>query len=177
MDRKSYSPFVAVDAGPASTVYIPIHRRKWSRALAACGSALSLIVLIGWVLNGSDLTLSSQSLLTSTLDETDDVINKINQGMGGVYYNVFTGKPVHGSSICTSGSYLRTSAEGHRTCVDCPVGQVTGNEIPQLILFATCKMFELFFSGATTTYRLHALPSLLVHTEQIPSHNASAIQV
>ena len=140
---ESYIPFVAVDAGSANTVYIPSSRKKWSRAFVAGGSALALTAIVCWVtMSGTEKYSGPRSLLTSILDETDDRINKINEGMGGVYYNVFTGKPVHGSSTCTAGSYLRKNEEGHHSCVDCPVGQVNSRQ---------SKVFPMVLTGPLLT--------------------------
>jgi hypothetical protein len=105
-----YTPYVAIGSGPPSLVYVPTHqnRKKWSRAVAVGSSLLVLLAVVVSVMHFSD----------------QDKANRVSMELGGVYYNVFTGKPVEGSFYCSPGSYKRKSEDDHILCVDCPIGQV-----------------------------------------------------
>jgi hypothetical protein len=120
---ETYTPFVSVDSGSASVLYVPINRKKWSRALVVGCSAFALTALVGWVLLTGQ-TSDSSSLFETEAESKDGSMEKYKGGMGGVYYNVFTGKSVKGSSYCSAGSYRRKNDEGRFACIDCPVGQV-----------------------------------------------------
>jgi hypothetical protein len=108
-----YTPYAAISSGsgPTSLVYVSTHqnRKKWSRAVVI-GSSLLVLLAVVSVMRFSD----------------HDKASRVSMNLGGVYYNVFTGKPVEGSFYCSPGSYKRSSEDGHTLCVDCPIGQVHG---------------------------------------------------
>jgi hypothetical protein len=109
-----YTPYVPIGSGSPSLVFVPTHqnRKKWSRAVAV-GSSLLVLLAVVSVMHFSD----------------HDKPYRVSMELGGVYYNVFTGKPVEGSFYCSPGSYKRLSEDGHIMCVDCPIGQVHGKSL------------------------------------------------
>ncbi len=112
-----YTPYVAIGSGTPSLVYVPINhnRKKWSRAVAV-GSSLLVLLAVVSVMHFSDITIAD-----------NDQASRVSMELGGVYYNVFTGKSVEGSYYCSPGSYKKKSEDGHILCVDCPIGQVHWN--------------------------------------------------
>ncbi len=102
-----YTPYIAIGSDPPSLVYVPANRKKWSRAVAV-GSSLLVLLAVVSVMHFSEHGKSQ----------------RVSMDLGGVYYNVFTGKPVEGSHYCSAGSYKRISEDGRTLCVDCPIGQV-----------------------------------------------------